>query len=436
MGKAMKIGCYRDIEFCPPEEARKIQDKLLREHVAYCAGQSLFYRTALEGAAPDDISVDTITSLPFTDKADLEARNDDFLAVSASKIVDVVQSSGTTGKPTRVMYTESDLQRLAYNEEQSFAACGLTADDSVLLTCTIDRCFVAGLAYFLGIRALGAAAIRNGHGSMPSHLSVIQRMKPTGIVGVPSFLRKLGEFLQGEGVDPAETPVERLVCIGEPLRDRDMNFLKLGSDLERIWAAKVFSTYASSEMVTTFCECTAQQGGHLHADLAIVETVDDDGNAVPDGSAGEVVVTPLVVEGMPLIRFRTGDVSFLMREKCPCGRLSPRLGPIIGRKKQMMKVRGTTLYPQAVYSALDEMPEVSEYYIIVDSEDDLSDQVTIHVAVRDGTCSADTVAEALQARLRVKPGVVVEPEETVRQYVYSPKSRKPIRFTDNRSHSW
>ena len=432
----MKIGCYRDIEFCPPEEARKVQDRLLREHVARCVGQSPFYKTALEGVVADDISVDTIIDLPFTDKADLEARNDDFLAVPSSKIVDIVQSSGTTGRPTRVMYTESDLQRLAYNEEQSFAACGLGSGDVVLLTCTMDRCFVAGLAYFLGIRALGAAAIRNGHGSMPSHLSVIHRMKPTGIVGVPSFLRKLGEFMRGEGVDPAKTPVERLVCIGEPLRDRDMNFLKLGSDLEGIWGAKAFSTYASSEMVTTFCECTAQQGGHLHTDLAIVEIVDDGGNAVPDGSPGEVVVTPLVVEGMPLLRFKTGDVSFLMHEKCACGRLSPRLGPIIGRKRQMMKVRGTTLYPQAIYSALDEIAEVSEYYITVENEDDLSDLVTVHVAARDGTCSADRIAEALQARLRVKPGVVVEPEETVRQYVYSPKSRKPIRFTDSRSHSW
>jgi len=432
----MKIGSYRDIEFCPPEEAHKVQDQLLREHVTYCALHSPFYRDVLNDVVADDISVETIGSLPFTDKADLEARNDDFLAVPSSRIVDIVQSSGTTGKPTRVMYTESDLERLAYNEEQSFAACGLSADDTALLTCTIDRCFIAGLAYFLGIRALGAAAIRNGHGSMPSHFSVIQRMRPTAIVGVPSFLRKLGEFLRGEGVDPAETPVKRLVCIGEPLRDRDMNLLKLGSDIERIWGAKAFSTYASSETITTFCECTAQRGGHLHTDLAVVEIVDDKGNPLPDGDAGEVVVTPLVVEGMPLIRFKTGDVSFLLPEKCTCGRLSPRLGPIIGRKKQMMKVRGTTLYPQAMYSALDEIAEVSEYYIIVDSEDDLSDQVTVHVAARDASCSEDKITEALQARLRVKPHVVVEPEETVRQYVYTPKSRKPVRFTDNRSHSW
>ena len=160
---------------------------------------------------------------------------------------------------------------------------------------------------------------------------------------------------------------------------------------------------------------------------------DCDGNSVPEGSAGEVVVTPLVVEGMPLIRFRTGDVSMLLTEECPCGRMSPRLGPIIGRKNQMMKVRGTTLYPQAVYSALDETPEVSEYYMVVTGKEDLSDEITIHVAVRDGSIAAETVADALQARLRVKPAVVVEPEEAVRQHVYSPKSRKPIRFTDNRN---
>ena len=230
--------------------------------------------------------------------------------------------------------------------------------------------------------------------------------------------------------------MDKLVCIGEPLRGRDLGFLKLGSDLERIWGAKAFSTYATSETVTTFCECTAQQGGHLHTDLAVVEIVDDDGNPVPDGSAGEVVVTPLVVEGMPLVRFKTGDVSFLSCEKCACGRMSPRLGPIIGRKKHMMKVRGTTLYPQAIYSALDEIAEVSDYYIVVDNEDDLADQVTVHVAARDGKCSAAAIAEVLQARLRVKPDVALEPEETVRQHVHTQKSRKPVRFTDNRRQIW
>ena len=109
-----------------------------------------------------------------------------------------------------------------------------------------------------------------------------------------------------------------------------------------------------------------------------MEIVDENGAVLSAGTVGEVVVTPLSVEGMPLIRFKTGDISFLMDEPCACGRSSPRLGPILGRKKQMMKIRGTTLYPQAVYSALDEMDGVDDYYMVVTSRGDLSDEMTIY----------------------------------------------------------
>jgi phenylacetate-CoA ligase len=329
------------------------------------------------------------------------------------------------------MYTERDLQRLAYNEAISFQACGVTRADRVLLACTMDRCFVAGLAYFLGVRTLGAAAIRNGHGSLAAHLNVIRTLRPSVIVGVPTFLRKLGHHMQDSGQPPSESSVRKLVCIGEPVRDESLHPLKLGRDLQALWNATVHSTYASSECVTSFCECTAQQGGHLHPDLAVVEILDDRGQPVADGMRGEVVLTPLAVEGMPLIRFRTGDESFLMPEPCPCGRRSPRLGPILGRKQQMMKVRGTTLYPEAVYAALDELCAAGEYYLEVRSDDALADLLTIHVAAQPGLDPV-RLQDALQARLRVKPAVVVDPEPEVRQHVYAPESRKPVRFLDRR----
>ncbi len=427
---------HQDLEFRDPADVRAVQEKLLQQHVAYCAAQSPFYRRALTGVSlGGGAMLDRLGSLPLTDKADLEAHNDDFLAVPPTQIVDIVMSSGTTGRPTRVMYSQRDLERLAYNEHLSFEGCGLTAEDVVLLTCTIDRCFVAGLAYYLGVRSIGAAAIRNGHGTLESHQEVIRQMRPTAIVGVPTFLRKLGQFLQAGGVEPSRSGVKKLVCIGEPLRDRDMGFLRLGSDLERLWGARAYSTYASSETITTFCECTAQQGGHLHPSLAVVEILDDDGRPVPSGSAGEVVVTPLAIEGMPLIRFRTGDVSFLRDEPCPCGRTSPRLGPIIGRKKQMLKVRGTTLYPQAVYSVLEETPGMSEYYVEATSEEDLSDHIRVHVALKDGGAGVAEIEARLQARLRVKPEVVLEAEDAIRQQVYTPRSRKPVRFVDGRKRT-
>lgn len=425
---------YRKIEFSTPDAIRKIQETKLREHLLYCNDHSPYYGKILNDTGIDcsAITIDQLSQLPFTEKSDLEENNDNFCAVPQAKIVDIVLSSGTTSHPTRMMYTDYDLQRLAYNEKKSFAGCGVTAEDIVLLTCTMDRCFVAGLAYFLGIRSLGASAIRNGLNSLESHAEIIRRMAPTVVVGVPTFLKKLGLCMRENGIDPAKTAVSRLICIGEPLRDKNFELLNVGDALQEIWQAKAFSTYASSEIVTTFCECDARQGGHLHPDLAIVEIVDENGTLLPSGSIGEVVVTPLSVEGMPLIRFKTGDVSFLIDSPCSCGRFSPRLGPILGRKKHMMKIRGTTIYPQAVYSALDEIGTITDYYITVISENELSDVMTVYAAVNDISCTADVVQNKLQARLRIKLSVVIADEKSIRKQVYTSESRKPIRLIDRR----
>lgn len=422
------------IEFSKPDAIKEVQERLLKEHLLYIASNSPYYRRVL-GELKTDISkvnLKNLSTLPFTDKSVFERYNDDMLAVPMSRIVDIVLSSGTTGQPTKMMYTENDLKRLAYNEEVSLAGCGLTQDDVVLLTCTMDRCFIAGLAYFLGIRSLGAAAIRNGVSSFASHLEIIQRMQPTAIVGVPTFLRKLGLFLTSKGLEPRKCNTSKLVCIGEPIRDRNLLPSKVGEHLEEIWGAKIYSTYASTETITTFCECEAQSGGHLHPELAIVEIVNEQGEALPPGEHGEVVVTPFAIEGMPLLRFKTGDISFLTNEPCGCGRFSPRLGPILGRKKQMIKYRGTAFYPQAIYSVLDRIPGITEYYVAVTSDFDCSDVVKVYVSVANGSCSAGMIMDELQACLRAKPEVIVLSEEAVREQVYGQNSRKLIRFVDGR----
>lgn len=421
-------------EFACAGEIRTLQESRLKSHLDYVATHSPFYQRLFsqQGINVSRITLDSLAGIPLTDKTAFAAQNDSFLAVPMTDIIDIVLSSGTTGRSTTVMYTENDLRRLAYNEEISFASCGLNSADIVLLTCTIDRCFIAGLAYFSGVRNLGAAAIRNGLSSVESHREIILRLKPTALVGVPTFLLKLGRFLMAEGVNPATTGVKKLVCIGEPIRDRTLAFLKVGEQLEQIWGAKIYSTYASSETITSFCECTAQQGGHLHPDLAIVEIVNDQGDVLPIGATGEVVVTPLGIEGMPLVRFKTGDVSFLLDEPCPCGRNSLRLGPILGRKNQMLKLRGTTLYPNAINAVLDSFPGVKEYYVTAATDSDLADTVKVFVAVENSSCSAETIMDKLQAHLRVRPEVIIASEEKVRSRVYPGDKRKLTRFIDER----
>jgi len=430
----MKFDEHRKLEFSATGEIRTVQEGLLRRHLQYVSDQSPYYRSLFKtrNIDPAAITLDTLQGLPLTDKTALGQHNDEFLAVPRSAIVDMVLSSGTTGRPTTMMYTENDLRRLAHNEELSLESCGMTRDDIVLLTCTMDRCFIAGLAYFSGVRSLGAAAIRNGLSGFESHLDIIDRLKPTVIVGVPTFLLKLGQFIKSRGIDPHRTGISRLICIGEPVRDRALRFLRVRESLEAVWGAKIYSTYASSETITSFCECTAQQGGHLHPNLAVVEIVNDRGEVLPSGELGEVVVTPLAIEGMPLVRFKTGDMSFLLDAPCSCGRRSPRLGPIVGRKNHMIKFRGTTLYPNSIYAVLDSLPGISEYYVTATSDFDLSDVVKVTVALRDHSLTAEMITDTLQAHLRVRPEVVLASEDDVKKQVFAGNSRKLIRFVDKR----
>jgi phenylacetate-CoA ligase len=423
-----------DLAFAPPRRIAKRQEELLRRHIGHCLRHSPYYRRHLAGLRSRlaRLRLADLPGLPLTDKAAFGAHNAEFLAVPMERVVDISQSSGTTGEPTDVLYTERDLRRLARNERFAFALCGIGAGDVALLTCTLDRGFIAGLAYFLGLRAVGAATVRAGNAPLESQARVVRRLRPSVLVGVPSFMRKLGQFLAGEGVAPDSVGVRRIVGIGEPLRDRHLRSLKLDEDLTALWRAATFSTYAASETVTTCCECEARQGGHWDPELALVEIVDDGGQPLPAGEVGEVVVTPFQTEGMPLLRFRTGDLSFLIEEPCSCGRATPRLGPILGRKAQMLKIRGTTVYPPAIHSALDEVPGIRDYFIRVRAEADLSDRVEVHVSVSDPACTAESIGRRLQARLRVRPEIVVEPADAVARAVFNPASRKPVRFVDER----
>ncbi len=416
----------REKEFAPLPAIRAIQEKLLAEHLSYCFHHSPYYREMLSGLDLAADSFSTLKSLPTTDKNILAANPDGFTAVTNSEVQDIVFSSGTTGKPLPIVYTGEDLERLAYNELKSFLGCGMNKEDRVLLTCTIDRCFVAGLAYFEGVRAVGAATIRNGLNTLESHTEIIRQLKPTAVVGVPSFLKRLGMHLKKVNLFPE--PVRMLICIGEPVRNSDLTLNPLGEHLEQLWGAKVFSTYASSEVVTSFCECESGCGGHLHPDLAILEILDDDGNSLPPLEAGEVTITPLQTRGMPLLRFRTGDISFRIETPCACGRNSMRLGPILGRKQHMIKISGTTFYPQAVFTALEGMSGVSDYYLLAYQKNGFNYNAEIHVAISGSKLNSEIIARQLAAITRIKLKVIIENLEAIHGKIFSKNSRKPVRF--------
>jgi phenylacetate-CoA ligase len=170
--------------------------------------------------------------------------------------VDIVTTSGSIGQPMVWMLTDPDMQRLALNEYHSFRCAGLTASDTVVLAVTLDRCFIAGMAYFMGLRMLGCSIVRVGSATPVMHLELLQRTRATAIVGVPSFLGLLADKAAEAGLNLAGLGVRKLICIGEPIRQPDWSLNRAGELLERRWNARVFSTYGNTELAASLCECT------------------------------------------------------------------------------------------------------------------------------------------------------------------------------------
>lgn len=383
----------------------------------YAADHSPFYRELFHGMT----GVPRFEDVPTVDKQTLSERTGEFLCVPRSQIVEIVTTSGTTGHPLVYMLTEADLCRLAENEKQSFECAGLTADDTVLLAVTLDRCFIAGLAYWLGLRKLGCAVARVGPSSPVMIAEMVERLRPTAIVSVPSFLRIVA--------DKASVTVKKAVCIGEPVRNRDFSLNASGRAIEAGWGARVFATYGITELASSLCECSAGNGGHLHPDLLHVEILDDAGQPVPDGEVGEVVATTLGVEAMPLIRYRTGDCAALFREPCACGRTTPRIGPILGRKNQKLKVKGTTLFPSALQAALESVEGVEAFVIVARAESALSDSVEVLVH---GSASVSVLRDAMQARAKCAPQIRQASCEEIEALQMPVNARKRRTFVDLR----
>ena len=426
-----------DIEYKSPEEIKAFQEGLLKKHLEYLAGHSAYYKRMFSTYGIDISRIRTIEDLvkiPFTEKKDLQIFNDEFLCVPKADIVDYVTTSGTLGDPVTFGCTEKDLQRLAYNEKKSFACAGVKHGDIVQLMTTIDKRFMAGLAYFLGIRELGASIIRVGNGIPELQWDTIKRLKPDTIMCVPSFILRLIQYAEAHGIDYKNSSVRRIIGIGEGLRDQDFNLNLLGRKIKEKWDVQLFATYSSTEMGATFSECEYGMGGHVHPELIIVEIIGEDDLPVPDGEQGEIVVTTLGVEGMPLLRFRTGDIAAKRVEQCKCGRWSYRLTPLVGRKNNMIKLKGTTLYPPAINDVLDNAEYVENYVVEVSMSEAGTDHVTVKAGLKfqpDFDAVKD-LKDRFRSRIRVAPEVVIMPVEEIAKINFPAKSRKPVKFIDLR----
>lgn len=417
-------------------EIKAFQEEKLKETLRYLNENSPFYKRVFKEnniQISEIKTLEDIQKIPVTTKDHLQKFNDDFICVPKSEIIDYVTTSGTLGDPVTFALTDADLERLAYNEAISFACCGVGKEDTLQLMTTMDRRFMAGLAYFLGARKLGSGIIRVGSGIPELQWDSILKFKPTYLITVPSFLLKLIEYAQQHEIDLQNTGIKAAICIGEPIREQDFSLNILAKKIIKDWDIELFSTYASTEMSTAFNECEKHNGGHHHPELIIAEILDDNNLPVSEGEVGELTITTLGVQAMPLLRFKTGDMVQSYNEPCECGRKTLRLGPVVGRKKQMIKYKGTTLYPPAMYNILNDFSGIESYVIEIFHNELGTDEILIKIA------SENTSEELLleikdhfRAKLRVAPKVEFATSEEVEGLRFPPLSRKPVDLIDRR----
>ena len=397
----------------------------LERAVQYVMDSSPFYKEHFK-----DSDVSNFQTLPFTTKEDIAEQNELFCCVEKSNVAEYVTTSGTSGEPITIFLTKNDLDRLAENERASLSLMnGSDADIYQLLT-TIDKQFMAGIAYYLGVQKMNAGIIRQGPGAIAAQWDSILKYKPTKLIAVPSFIILLLDYADKNGIDYNQTSIDSIVCIGESIRDNSFNHNLIGRKITSKWDVKLFSTYASTEMATAFSECKMQNGGHLNEDLLHLEVLRDDNTPVDNGEEGEIVITTLGVEGTPLIRYRTGDIAKFWSDKCACGSSSSRIGPIIGRKSQLIKFKGTSIYPQSIYNVLMSFDQIDLYHILVDQIDMTTINLKILLSEKevDSALMSDILMK-LKTKLKVAPELLLVSEKELKQRIINPNKRKPNYIT-------
>lgn len=420
-----------------PESIDGLQTRLLKETVEYALANSPFYSKRFKGLGitPSSIrSLSDIEGLPITTKEDLQRENWSFLCVDKGRASEIVATTGTTGSIVYMALTGRDLERLAENERRSFAEMGLKGGDLVQIAVTLDNLFIAGLAYYAGLKGLGASVLRTGPQNPRRQLELLDRLSARAIVAVPSFLLHMKREADAAGISLKGLALEKALLIGESIRSGDFSSNGLGQRVEEAWPVETFSTYGITEASVAFYECASHRGLHAHPDFVYAEILDDAGKSAAPGEPGELTVTTFQVEAMPLVRYRTGDITFMPEGPCECGKAGQRLGPVIGRKAQRLKYKGTTVYPGAIENALMELGEVVNFQIVAYSGDEGSDRIVVRAGARSpGGALVDRIKDAIRSSARVAPEVELMDPERVEALLFEGNRRKKASFLDLRA---
>jgi phenylacetate-CoA ligase len=429
---------YDEAEKLSRPEIERLQLARFRKTLTQAA-RSPFYGALFRehGVDPESIKTyDDVRRVPFTTKQDLRASYPDkLLALPVSEMVRMHVSSGTTGTPTAIYHTKSDLDWWASLMARCMHMVGLRKTD-VFQNMSGYGLFTGGLGIHYGAEKLGCLTIPAGAGNSQRQIKLLQDFKVTGVHIIPSYAMHLANTLKEMGIDPRTLPVRIALVGAEPYTEETRH------RLEELYDMKVYNSYGLSEMngPGVAFECREQHGMHVWEDAYLAEIVNPEtGEPVPDGELGELIMTSLGREGMPIIRYRTRDMTRFLTGECPCGRVHRRIDRLHGRCDDMMIVKGVNIFPMQIERILMAMPEVGHDYQIILERAGYIDNIRVKVEIRDEYFVEDMrVLGALQKRItsKLRDEILVTPKVELVEPNSLPKAEgKAVRVLDRRGET-
>ena len=370
---------HKELETLTRPEIEKLQLERLKKTVHHCMN-SPFYKKRFEenGLTPEDIqSLDDLRKIPFTTKQDLRDTYPFGIAsVSLDKAVRLHSSSGTTGNPTVIIHTQKDLDEWANAVARCLHMVGLRPSD-VFQTSSGYGMFTGGLGFQYGAERLGMMTVPAAAGNTKRQLKFITDFGTTALHAIPSYVTRIYEVMQEMGIDPKrDTKLKTLIIGAEPHSEEQRR------RIEEMMGVKAYNSFGMSEMCGpgVAFECQEQNGLHIWEDYYIVEIIDPDTlQPVPEGEVGELVLTTINREGMPLLRYRTRDLTRVLPGECPCGRHHKRLDRMKGRSDDMIILKGVNIFPIQIETILMQFKELTTNYLITLETKDSNDEMIIEV---------------------------------------------------------
>ncbi|WP_416841626.1 phenylacetate--CoA ligase PaaK [Haloferax sp. DFSO52] len=393
----MGVSDDTDVTRLPRAELRRIQDERVREVVKYAYENVEFYERALDdaGVHPDDVTgVDDLTLLPFTTKEDFRDNYPTgMFAVEMEDVIRIHASSGTTGKPKIVGYTRDDLDVWREVMMRGFRGAGLTAADTLQNAYSYGL-FTGGFGFHDGATELGMTVVPTGGGNTQRQVEMLADLGSDAICLTPSYALYLAEVAEDMGYDPADLPLSTVLYGAEPCTE------PMRTEIERRFDATAVENYGLSEIIGpgVAVECLEQTGMHIWEDHFYPEVINPEtGKRVAEGEEGELVLTTLTKQALPVLRYRTGDLTTLDYGTCDCGRTVVRMDSVTGRADDLLIVRGVNFYPSEVESVVLEFEEVAPYYRIDLRREGTLDRLDLTVELTD---DFDGSRAELEGRIR------------------------------------